>query len=68
MMVDIIGILGLLGSIILIYFQRKSIFELEKNLWEIEKAYRKDVGRPYLYKNRFFHYWGKNGGENEEQK
>lgn len=54
---DIITTLGLISSIILIWFQRKTIFELERDVWEIETAYKDVTGKPYQYKHRLFSGW-----------
>lgn len=54
---DIITTLALISSIILIWFQRKTIFELERDVWEIESAYKKETGKPYQYKHRLFNGW-----------
>lgn len=54
---DIITTLALISSIILIWFQRKTIFELERDVWEIESAYKKETGKTYQYKHRLFNGW-----------
>lgn len=54
---DIITTLALISSIILIWFQRKTIFELERDVREIEAAYKKETGKPYQYKHRLFNGW-----------
>lgn len=51
---DIITTLALISSVILIWVQRKAILELERDVWEIEMAYKKEVGKPYQYKHRLF--------------
>lgn len=54
---DIITTLALISSIILIWFQRKTILELERDVWEIETAYKNETGKPYQYKHRMFNGW-----------
>ena len=44
-------------SVVIIWIQRKSIFELDRDVWEIEKAYKEKTGVPYQYRHRFFHSW-----------
>ena len=51
---DIITSLALIFSITITWFQRKTIFELERDVWEIEQAYKQEVGKPYQYKRRTF--------------
>lgn len=51
---DIITTLALISSTILIWFQRKTIIELERDVWEIEIAYKEKIGKPYRYKHRTF--------------
>lgn len=64
---DIMTTLALISSIIIIWFQRKSIMELERDTWEIESAYKNETGKPYQYKHRQFELWG-NNGEKEKRK
>lgn len=66
MISDIIQIFGLLGCIIIMWFQRKTIFELEKDIWELEKAYKKETNKVYHYKHRQFQLWGNDGRKQEE--
>ena len=57
---DIITTLSLISSIFVMWFQRKSILELEHDIWEVEQAYKNEVGKPYQYKRRTFELWGNN--------
>lgn len=41
-------------SVVIIWIQRKSIFELERDVWEIEKAYKEKTGVPYHTDTDFF--------------
>ena len=59
---DIITSLALIFSITITWFQRKTIFELERDVWEIEQAYKQEVGKQYQYKHRQFQLWGNNEG------
>ena len=54
---DVIVSLSFIFSIFIIWIQRKTIFELERDAWEIEQAYKNDTGRPYQYKRRTFEIW-----------
>lgn len=67
MISDIIQILGIVACIIIIWFQRKNIFELERDMWEIEHAYREKVGTWYIYKHRFFQSWGNDVRNKKEE-
>lgn len=49
--------LSFLFSVIVVWFQRKTIFELERDVWEIEKAYKEKTGIQYQYKHRLFQGW-----------
>ena len=62
---DIITSLALIFSIFMMWIQRKTIFELEHQNWEIEKAYKEDTGKVYHYKQRQFQLWGNDGGNQE---
>lgn len=62
---DIVTSLALIFSIFIVWIQRKSIFELERDIWEIEQAYKKEVGKAYQYKHRTFQLWGNNEGNKE---
>jgi hypothetical protein len=64
---DIITTLGLIFSIFSIWIQRKTILELERDVWEIETAYKNETGKVYHYKHRTFELWGKNGGKQKEE-
>lgn len=64
---DIITTLALIFSIFLTWIQRKTIFELERDIWEIETAYKNQMGKPYHYKRRNFELRGSNGGEKEKE-
>lgn len=64
---DIITTLALISSVILIWVQRKTILDLERDVWEIENAYKKEVGKPYQYKHRMFQAWGDNEKTTGEQ-
>ena len=64
---DIITSLALFFSIFIVWIQRKTIFELERDAWEIEQAYKNEVGRPYQYKRRTFQLWGNDGGKQKEE-
>lgn len=67
MISDIIQIFGLLGCIIIMWFQRKTIFELENHIWEIERSYRKETGKFYQYKFNYKKLWGEDGGTKEKE-
>jgi len=62
---DIITSLALFFSIFIVWIQRKTIFDLEHDVWEIEQAYKNEVGKPYQYKRRTFQLWGNNEGNKE---
>ncbi len=64
---DIITSLALLFSIFIVWIQRKTIFELERDVWEIETAYKNETGKVYHYKHRTFGWWGNNGGKEKEE-
>lgn len=64
---DIMTSLALISSIIIMWFQRKTIFQLENDVWEIEKSYKSVTGKPYQYKHRQFQLRGNNGGEEGSQ-
>ena len=64
---DIVTALALIFSIIVTWFQRKTIFELERDIWEIETAYKNETGKPYQYKHRMFQSWGEKEKTTEEQ-
>ena len=67
MVSDIITTLALMFSIFIIWFQRRTIFELEKDIWELEKAYKLETNKVYHYKHRQFQLRGKNGGTKEKE-
>lgn len=48
-MSDVIQIFGLIGCIIIMWFQRKTIFQLEQDNWELEKTYKEMTGKDYEY-------------------
>jgi hypothetical protein len=54
---DIITTLALISSIILIWFQRKSIMSLEQEVWQLEQDYKNDTGKVYRRKGRIFESW-----------
>lgn len=64
---DIITTFVLLISIFIVWIQRKAISELERELWEIETAYKNETGKVYQYKRRTFELWGNNGGKEKEE-
>lgn len=64
---DIITTLALIFSIFVVWIQRKAIFELERDVWEIETAYKNETGEFYHYKHRTFELWGNNGGKQKEE-
>jgi len=64
---DVITTLALISSIFVMWFQRKSIMELERDVWEIENAYKVKTGKPYQYKHRLFQSWGKNEEKQKEE-
>ena len=66
MITDVIQIFGLFGCIIIMWFQRKTIFELQKDIWELEKAYKAETNKVYHYKHRQFQLWGNDGGNKNE--
>lgn len=57
MIFDVITSLALISSIILIWFQRKSILSLEQEVWQLEQDYKNDTGKVYQRKGRIFHSW-----------
>lgn len=63
---DIITSLALIFSIFIVWIQRKTIFDLERDVWEVEQAYKNKVGKPYQYKRRTFQLWGNNEGKQKE--
>lgn len=64
---DLFTSISLIFSIVLIWFQRRTIFELERDIWELEKAYKLETNKVYHYKHRQFQIRGNNGGkENQE--
>lgn len=38
--------------ILIMWFQRKTILELENEVWELEQAYKKETGKHYISKSR----------------
>lgn len=64
---DVITSLALIFSIFMMWIQRKTIFELERDMWEIETAYKNETGNQYHYKHRNFELWGNNGGKQKEE-
>ena len=64
---DIITSLALIFSIFMMWIQRKTIFELERDMWEIETAYKNEIGKPYQYKHRTFQLWGNGEGKQKEE-
>lgn len=67
MNLDVITTFALIFSIFIVWIQRKSIMELERDVWEIEHAYKAKTGKPYQYKHRLFQSWGKNEGKQKEE-
>jgi hypothetical protein len=57
MIFDVITSLALISSIILIWFQRKSIISLEQEVWQLEQDYKNDTGKVYRRKDRIFESW-----------
>lgn len=51
--------LTILILLILTWIQRKTINELERDVWEIETAYKRDTGKIYRWKR-----WNKEEGSN----
>lgn len=49
---DIIVTLSFMFSIFTIWIQRKTIFQLELDIWELEKTYKELTGKPYQYLHR----------------
>lgn len=64
---DIITTLALTFSIFTVWIQRKTILELERDVWEIETSYKNETGKPYQYKHRMFQSWGNNEKTTGEQ-
>ena len=64
---DVITTLALLLSISIVWIQRKTIYELEREIWEIETSYKNETGKVYHYKRRTFELWGNNGREEKEE-
>lgn len=54
---NILTIFFLLFGMVIIWFQRKTIFELQRDVFEIEAAYKKETGNVYRYKHRLFEGW-----------
>jgi len=44
-MIEIFSSLTLIIFVILFYFQRKTIFELEEEVWFLESSYKKATGQ-----------------------
>lgn len=44
---ELISALALVFSIFIMWVQRKSIIELESEIWELEKAYKTETGKPF---------------------
>ena len=51
---DLITSLALIFSIVIMWVQRKTIMELERDVWELEKTYKELTGKPYRYLHRMF--------------
>lgn len=64
---DIVTTIALIFSIFMSWIQRKTIFDLERDMWEIETAYKNETGKQYNYKHRTFQLWG-NNEENQKRK
>lgn len=64
---DIMTSLALIASITAMWVQRKTILQLERDIWEVEKSYKEVTGKPYQYIGRQFHLWGKNGGKGKTE-
>lgn len=64
---DIVTSLALIFSIFIVWIQRKTIFDLERDVWEIETAYKNETGKVYHYKRRTFEMWGNDGGKQKEE-
>ena len=66
MIFDILTSLALTSSILIIWFQRRSIGNLEQQNWEIENAYKRELGKVYIYEKRTFELWGNREKRKEE--
>lgn len=64
---DILPALALIFSVFIMWIQRKTIMELESEVWEIEQAYKNETGKVYRYKRRTFELWGNDGGKQEKE-
>lgn len=51
MNIEIITTLGLVSSIIVMWSQRKSILQLERDIWDLEQSYKKETGKVYRRKH-----------------
>jgi hypothetical protein len=53
-MIEIFSSLTILILTILVYFQRKTIFSLEEEVWFLEQRFREETGKqpPVFCKNR----------------
>ena len=59
MSVPLTILLAVLILLILTWIQRKTISQLEHDIWEIEIAYKRDTGKIYRWKR-----WDKEEGSN----
>lgn len=55
---DLFTIFVLAFGMTIIWLQRKTIFELQRDVFELEDAYKKETGKVYRYKHRVFEGWG----------
>jgi hypothetical protein len=60
MVFDVITSLALISSIIIIWVQRKTIMNLEQEIWQLEQDYKRDTGKVYQWKGRVFDLWNVN--------
>lgn len=60
MVFDVITSLSLISSIIIIWVQRKTIMNLEQEIWQLEQDYKRDTGKVYQWKGRVFDLWNVN--------
>lgn len=64
--IDLLTIFALIFGAVIIWAQRKTIFELQRDVFEIESAYKEETGRVYRYKHRIFEGWGNDGEKQKE--
>jgi len=49
---DIVTLPTIIIFMVILWFQRKTILELEQEVWDLEQTYKQDTGKVYVPKSR----------------